>query len=159
MALAQIGAREGHDVIAALLGARETARRIGSVQLEMRACAVVTHVLEGRGDHERAIQAGREGLARARQLGLARFAATPIGHNLAESLTSAGRWDEALEIIAEALGLDPAPEGRAVPAAAARLDRRRPRRARHRGADNRGSCARPPPAHRAAHRPLRSWRR
>ena len=113
MALAQIGAREGHDVIAALLGVRETARRIGSVQLEMRACAGITHVLEGRGDHERAIQAGREGLARARQLGLARFAATPIGLNLAGSLTSAGRWDEALETIEEALGLDPAPEGRA----------------------------------------------
>ena len=113
MALAQIGAREGHDVIAALLGVLETARRIGSVQLEMRACAVFTHVLEGRGDHERAIQAGREGLARARQLGLARFAATPIGPNLAEALTSAGRWDEALETIEEALGLDPAPEGRA----------------------------------------------
>ena len=113
MALAQIGAREGHDVIAALLEARETARRIGSVQLEMRAWAGMTHVLEGRGDHERAIQAGREGLARARQLGLARFAATPIGPNLAASLTSAGRWDEALETIEEALGLDPAPEGRA----------------------------------------------
>jgi DNA-binding NarL/FixJ family response regulator len=26
----------------------------------MRACAGITHVLEGRGDHERAIQAGRE---------------------------------------------------------------------------------------------------
>ena len=113
MALAQIGARDGHDVIAALLGVRETARRIGSVQLEMRACAGLTHVLESRGDHERAIQAGREGLARARQLGLARFAATPIGLNLAGSLTSAGRWDEALETIEEALGLDPAPEGRA----------------------------------------------
>ena len=113
MALAQIDAREGHDVIAALLGARETARRIGSVQLEMRACAGITHVLQGRGDHERAIQAGREALARARQLGLARFAATPIGLNLAGSLTSAGRWDEALETIEEALGLDPAAEGRA----------------------------------------------
>ena len=113
MALAQIGAREGHDVIAALLEARETARSIGSVQLEMRACAGITHVLEGRGDHERAIQAGREGFARARQLGLVRFAATPMGLNLAGSLISAGRWDEALEIIAEALGLDPAPEGRA----------------------------------------------
>ena len=113
MALAQIGAREGHDVIAALLEARETARRIDSVQLEMRACAGITHVLEGRGDHERAIQAGREGFARARQLGLVRFAATPMGLNLAGSLISAGRWDEALEIIAEALSLDPAPEGRA----------------------------------------------
>jgi len=38
---------------------------------------------------------------------------TPIGPNLAEALTSAGLWDEALETIEEALGQDPAPEGRA----------------------------------------------
>ena len=111
--LAMISTRKGHDGLAALQSARETARRIGAAQLELRAYAGMTHVLEGRGDHERAIQAGREGLARARQLGLARFAAKPMGHNLAESLTSAGRWDEALETIEEALGLDPTPEGRA----------------------------------------------
>ena len=111
--LAMISTREGHDGLAALQSARETARRIDAAQLELRAYAGITHVLEGRGDHERAIQAGREGLARARQLGLARFAAKPMGHNLAESLTSAGRWDEALETIEEALGLDPTPEGRA----------------------------------------------
>jgi DNA-binding CsgD family transcriptional regulator len=113
MTLAMISARQGHDSLAALQSARETARRIGSVRLEVRAYGAITHVLEGRGDHERAIQAGREGLARAKQLGLARYAAMPIAQNLAESLTSPGRWDEALEIIWEALGLDPAPEGRA----------------------------------------------
>jgi DNA-binding CsgD family transcriptional regulator len=36
-----------------------------------------------------------------------------VAQNLAESLTSTGRWDEALQVIADALGLDPAPRGRA----------------------------------------------
>jgi DNA-binding CsgD family transcriptional regulator len=111
--LAMPGAREGHDIIAALQDARETAVRIGSGRLELRAYVAITHALEGRGDHDRAIQAGRAGLARARQLGLARYSALPVTHNLAESLTSAGRWDEALEVIEEALGLGPAPYGRA----------------------------------------------
>jgi DNA-binding CsgD family transcriptional regulator/tetratricopeptide (TPR) repeat protein len=111
--LAQLGHRKGLDTIAALQGARETARRIGSARLELRAYAQITHGLEGRGEHERAIQASEEGLARAKQLGLARYVAAPLAENLAESLTSAGRWDEGLEVIEEALGLDPAPFGRA----------------------------------------------
>jgi DNA-binding CsgD family transcriptional regulator len=111
--LAMHGTREGHDITAALQDARETAVRIGSGRLELRAYVAITHALEGRGDHDRAIQAGRAGLARARQLGLARYTALPVTHNLAESLTSAGRWDEALDVIEEALGLDPAPYGRA----------------------------------------------
>src|SRR6185503_7455685 len=39
----------------------------------------------------------------------------PIAGNLAESLTSAGRWDEALEILDEVLGLDLSPLGRFGP--------------------------------------------
>jgi DNA-binding CsgD family transcriptional regulator/tetratricopeptide (TPR) repeat protein len=111
--LAQLGNRQGEDTIAALQQARETARRIGSARLELRAYVEITHALEGRGEHERAIQASGEGLARARRLGLARYVAAPIAQNLAESLTSAGRWDQALEVIEEALSLDPAPFGRA----------------------------------------------
>jgi DNA-binding CsgD family transcriptional regulator/tetratricopeptide (TPR) repeat protein len=109
--LAQIGTPVGDDTIAALQHARQTARRIGSARLELRAYGALTHVLEGRGDHERAIQAGREGLARAKQLGLARFAGA-LTQNLAESLTSAGRWDEALQVVEEVLALDPPPRGR-----------------------------------------------
>ena len=74
----------------------------------------LTHALKAGGEHERAIQAGREGLARAGQLGLARYSATPIAGNLAESLTSAARWDEALEVVTDALALDPAPWGRGL---------------------------------------------
>ncbi len=111
--LAQLGTREGHDTTAALQGGLESASRIGSGRLELLAWVELTHALEGRGDHERAIQAGQEGLLRAKQLGLARYVASPIAANLAESLTSVGRWDEALEIVEEALGLDLAPFGRA----------------------------------------------
>ena len=112
MTHAMISAREGHDSLTALQTERDTARRIGSVLLELHAYGGVTHVLEGRGDHQQAIQVGHEGLARAKQLGLSHYCYAIAG-NLAESLTSAGRWDEALEIIREALSLNPAPDGRA----------------------------------------------
>jgi len=115
MALAALGAHRGEDTVAALRGAREAAARAGSGLLEAWAYLTITDVLEGRGRHELAIQAGREGLARARQLGLARQIAAPIAGNLAESLTSAGRWDEALEILDEVLGLDLPPLGRFAP--------------------------------------------
>jgi DNA-binding CsgD family transcriptional regulator/tetratricopeptide (TPR) repeat protein len=85
------------------------ARRIGSGPLELLARCEITNTLEARGDHETAIRAGRDGLARARQLGLARYVTAPIAGNLAESLISAGRWDEALELADEAASLDPAP--------------------------------------------------
>ena len=53
----------------------------------------------------------------------ARQIAAPIPGNLAQPLTSAGRWDEALEIIDEILSLDQPPP----PAPDPRPDRRRPR--------------------------------
>ena len=81
----------------------------------MWAYLTAADVLEGRGSHELAIAAGQDGLARARQLGLARQVAAPIAGKLAESLTSAGRWDEALEILDEVLSLDQPPLGRAHP--------------------------------------------
>jgi len=113
--LAQTRSREGYDSVPDLRRAAETARRIGSGQLELLARVQMTDALEGRGEHEAAIRAGREDLARAGQLGLARYVTVPIASNLAESLTSAGRWDEALEVIDEALGLDLAPFGREWP--------------------------------------------
>ena len=83
--------------------------------LEAWAYLTITNALEGGGRHELAIPAGREGLARARQLGLGRQIAASIAGNLAESLTSAGRWDEAVEILDEVLGLDLSPLGRFGP--------------------------------------------
>jgi len=115
MALASLGALRGEDTMAALRGAQEAARRAGFGLLEAWAYLTITNALEGGGRHELAIPAGREGLARARQLGLGRQIAAPIAGNLAESLTSAGRWDEALEILDEVLGLDLPPLGRFGP--------------------------------------------
>jgi DNA-binding CsgD family transcriptional regulator/tetratricopeptide (TPR) repeat protein len=112
MVLGVLGAKKGEDTVAALLNAREVVARTGPEQLEAWAYLSLTHVLEGRGSYELAIQAGQEGLARARQLGLVRQIAAPIAGNLAESLTSAGRWDEALEIADEVLSLDLPPWGR-----------------------------------------------
>ena len=115
MALASLGALRGEDTMAALRGAQEAAERAGFGLLEAWAYLTITNALEGSGRHELAIPAGREGLARARQLGLGRQIAAPIAGNLAESLTSAGRWDEALEILDEVLGLDLSPLGRFGP--------------------------------------------
>ncbi len=106
--------REGgdRDIIPDLRAIAAEARQAGEGRLEVFARAEITNALESRGEHEAAIRAGREDLARARQLGLSRYATAPIAGNLAESLTSAGRWDEALEVIEEGLSLDPAPFSR-----------------------------------------------
>jgi DNA-binding CsgD family transcriptional regulator/tetratricopeptide (TPR) repeat protein len=107
-------AREGGDldIVPDLRAIAEQARQAGAGRLEVFARVEITNALEGRGEHEAAIRAGREDLVRARQLGLSRYATAPIAGNLAESLTSAGRWDEALEVIEDGLSLDPAPFSR-----------------------------------------------
>ena len=115
MALASLGALRGEDTMAALRGAQEAAQRAGFGLLEAWAYLTITNALEGAGRHELALPAGREGLAPARQLGLGRQIAAPITGNLTDSLTSAGRWDEAVEILDEVLGLDLPPLGRFGP--------------------------------------------
>jgi ATP/maltotriose-dependent transcriptional regulator MalT len=115
MVLAALAAAEGHDTVDELRRARETAGSSGSAETETRACLLLGLALEARGNHQRAIGAGREGLTRARQLGLGRWMAAPIAGNLAQSLISAGRWDEAQEILQEILSLDLAPWVRAQP--------------------------------------------
>jgi ATP/maltotriose-dependent transcriptional regulator MalT len=115
MLLAAIGANKGEDTLATLWSARDKAADLGSGHLEVWAYLTAAHVLEGRGSHELAIAAGRDGLATARQLGLARQVAAPIAGKLAESMVSAGHWDEALEILEEVLSLDQPPLGRAHP--------------------------------------------
>jgi DNA-binding CsgD family transcriptional regulator/tetratricopeptide (TPR) repeat protein len=113
--LAAVGAQQGGDTVAGLRAALAAAAGLGAGQLEVWAYLTAGHVREDFGDHELAIQFGREGLLRARQLGLGRQLAAPIAGNLAESLTSAGRWDEALEILDEILSLGLPPLGRAHP--------------------------------------------
>jgi DNA-binding CsgD family transcriptional regulator/tetratricopeptide (TPR) repeat protein len=110
--LAAVGAQQGEDSVDRLRAALEAAAGLGAGQLEAWAYLTAGHVLEDFGRHQLAITWGREGLARARQLGLGRQMAAPIAGNLAESLTSAGRWDEALEIQEEILSLGLPPLGR-----------------------------------------------
>jgi DNA-binding CsgD family transcriptional regulator/tetratricopeptide (TPR) repeat protein len=116
LVLATIGAHMGDDTVIVLQRAYESAVDTGSARLEAWACLMLTDVLEGLGKHEHAIQAAREGLGRARQLGLTRPIAARIAGNLAESLTSTGQWDEAVEILDEILTMDLPPLGRAWPA-------------------------------------------
>jgi DNA-binding CsgD family transcriptional regulator/tetratricopeptide (TPR) repeat protein len=110
--LAAVGAQRGEDTAAQLRAAREQAAALGAGQLEVWAYLTAGHCLEDLGRHELAIEVSRDGLARARQLGLGRQVAAPIAANLAESLTSAGRWDEAVEVVDEILSLDQPPLGR-----------------------------------------------
>ncbi|MFC4122732.1 ATP-binding protein [Nonomuraea zeae] len=70
-------------------------------------------VLEAAGEHARAESVAREGIARARRLGLARSRGAHLAANLAEPLASLGRWQEAREVIRAALALDPPPIHRA----------------------------------------------
>ncbi|SEH02555.1 regulatory protein, luxR family [Nonomuraea solani] len=70
-------------------------------------------VLEAAGEHVRAESVAREGIARARRLGLARSRGGHLAANLAEPLTSLGRWQEARDVISTALALGPPPIHRA----------------------------------------------
>src|SRR5260370_14231395 len=100
-----VGAPRGEGSFAALYRARDQAARIGFAQLEAWAYLTASHVLEGRGRHELAIQAGLDGLAPARELGLARQEAAPLARDLVQALASAGRRREALVTPQEALRL------------------------------------------------------
>ena len=64
-------------------------------------------MLEGAGLHELAAEVAREGLAAAREYGLARTYGAVLANNVAEPLVSLGRWDEAGEVIEHALRLFP----------------------------------------------------
>ena len=109
---AAVAAQHGEDTLAALWAARDQAADLGDGHLETWAYLTASYVLVSRGSHDLAIAAGRDGLARARELGLARQVAAPIAGNLAEALIAAGRWDEALETVEEMLSLDLPPRGR-----------------------------------------------
>jgi ATP/maltotriose-dependent transcriptional regulator MalT len=80
----------------------------------LRAAINESHLLEGIGEHERARQVAGHGLASAREYGHARATGTILAINLAESLLSLGRWDEAAEVIEHALELSPPPGARAA---------------------------------------------
>jgi DNA-binding CsgD family transcriptional regulator len=80
----------------------------------LQATANESHLLEGAGEHERAAEVARQGVASAQQYGQARRTGPWLAAILAESLVPLGRWDEAAEVIEHALELLPAPGPRAL---------------------------------------------
>ena len=112
--LAILDSCHGGETRAALRRALQAARHSGSGRAEVRAYLAIIDVLERQGEHEQAVQAGEEAYDRSRQLALTRSEGALIAQKLAESLTSAGQWDEALGIVDEALSRSPAPAWRAL---------------------------------------------
>jgi DNA-binding CsgD family transcriptional regulator/tetratricopeptide (TPR) repeat protein len=108
--VAALSARRGELAaqLPRLAEARAIAEQAGAERLLMRAVQWEASVLEAYGEHERAAAVARRGLTAAAAAGLARTSGAAHAGNLAEALTSLGRWDEALEVIEHALSLLPA---------------------------------------------------
>ena len=106
---AMIQARAGDEPVALeTLGlARAVAGRAGAYEPLLQAVINESHLLEGMGEHERAAEVARAGIASAEGYGLARSSGAFLAINVAEPLVSLGRWDEATEVIAHALALSP----------------------------------------------------
>ena len=96
--------------------AREMADRRGAGDVVLLAAVSESHLLEGAGEHERAVEAARRATADADPQLLARTSGTVLAVNQAEPLFALGRWDDALAIAAAALDhfLAPGPMNRAL---------------------------------------------
>jgi DNA-binding CsgD family transcriptional regulator len=96
------------DMLRDLLAqARERSAAARDYSQLMRTAIGESDLLEEVGEHELAAEVARAGLAEARRYGLARTSGAILAVNLAEPLTSLGRWDEASEVIERALQLFP----------------------------------------------------
>ena len=89
------------------------AQQSGSGRVEMIVRVALTDALDARGRHADAAAAARVGWQRAQHLGQARYMGATVAYWLAHSLWAIGAWDEANDVIEEALALDPSPLGRA----------------------------------------------
>jgi len=88
---------------------RAISARIGLPTLGVCADVNESHELEGLGQHEDAVRTAAAGLETARASELTRTFGARLAGNLAESLFSLGRWDEALDVIATADAFNPPP--------------------------------------------------
>jgi DNA-binding CsgD family transcriptional regulator/tetratricopeptide (TPR) repeat protein len=115
--LATLGHTDGPGISDADLGllarARSLATQAGDHHLMLDTTISESHLLQGIGEHERAVQVARDGIAEAARYGLARTEGTFLAINVAEPLYSLGRWDEASEVIERALALSAPPRTRA----------------------------------------------
>jgi DNA-binding CsgD family transcriptional regulator len=107
--LAVVGHGDGPGITDTELGmlsrARSLASQAGDHHLVLNTSISESHLLEGLGEHERAAQVARDGIAEAASYGLARSEGTFLAINVAEPLYALGRWDEAIEVIERALNL------------------------------------------------------
>jgi ATP/maltotriose-dependent transcriptional regulator MalT len=90
-----------------LLRAEEIARRSGNSRPLLRVATLKSHFLEGAGRHAEAVEAARRGVELAHGFGLTRTQGAFLTINLAESLISLGRWDEALAAVQQSLDQNP----------------------------------------------------
>jgi len=87
-----------------LAEARAAASQAGDYHLMMNAIINESHLLEGIGEHARAAEAARAGLAESQRYGLIRTSEAVLAVNQAEPLAALGRWDEASKVLVAALG-------------------------------------------------------
>ena len=92
---------------ALLAQARVIASRARAFQPLLGAAITESNMLEAAGLHDLAAEVAREGLATAREHGLARTYGAVLANNVAEPLLALGRWDEAGEVIERATRLFP----------------------------------------------------
>jgi DNA-binding CsgD family transcriptional regulator len=114
--LALLGHNDGPGVSAAdldmLARARLLAIQAGDYHMVLNTTINESHLLEGIGEHERAVRVAQDGIAEAARYGLARTQGTFLAINVAEPLYSLGRWDEAIEVTERALNLSAPPRTR-----------------------------------------------
>ena len=87
-----------------LAQARAAASQAGDYHMMMNAIINESHLLEGMGEHARAAEVAKAGLAESRHYGLIRTSEAVLAINQAEPLMALGRWDEASRVIVAALG-------------------------------------------------------
>jgi ATP/maltotriose-dependent transcriptional regulator MalT len=105
------GDSEGH--LRMLSEAAEVYRRGADDSAMLRVATNESHILESIGEHERAVEAARRGIALAGEHGQARTSGAFLTINLTEPLLALGRWDEVQEMTEHALELSPPPLTRA----------------------------------------------
>src|SRR4029077_7378039 len=88
----------------------------GAEDVLLLAAVSESHLLEGAGEHERAVEAARRATADATPRLLARSSGRVLAVNQAEPLFALGRWDDALTTATAALDhfLAPGPMNRAL---------------------------------------------
>ena len=89
----------GDDPLKLIAQARAMAERAGALGLLVKAATTESHLLEGAGEHELAVEAARRGTASSDAQYLARASRSLLAVNEVEPLLALGRWDEAVRIV------------------------------------------------------------